>query len=108
MSCVTHHGGTVSEMVIIYPWMSYMIFELDRALISKASQLIDDQTTNISECYMSVRSKMDGGKQINRIQSGAFQHRCMVASLHLTLGPGWIVGSHYLDPVPVSCQHFQL
>ena len=70
-----------------------MIFELDRAgdrLISKASQLIDDQTTNMSECYMSVRSKMDGGKQINRIQSGAFQHRCMAAGLRLTLGPGWI------------------
>ena len=70
-----------------------MLFELDRAgdrLINKASQLIDDETTNISECYMSVRSKMDGGKQINRIQSGAFQHRCMAAGLRLTLGPGWI------------------
>ena len=70
-----------------------MIFELDRAgdrLISKASQVIDDQTTNISECYMSVRSKMDGWKQINRIQSGAFQHRCMTAGLCLSLGPGWI------------------
>ena len=39
---------------------------------------------------MSVRSKMDGGKRINRIQSGAFQHRCMAAGLRLTLGPGWI------------------
>ena len=39
---------------------------------------------------MSVCSKMDGGKQINRIQSGAFQHRCMAAGLRLTLGPGWI------------------
>ena len=70
-----------------------MLFELDRAgdrLINKASQLIGDQTTNLSECYMSIRSKMDGGKQINRIQSGAFQHRCMAAGLRLTLGPGWI------------------
>ena len=70
-----------------------MIFELDRAgdrLINKASQLIDDQTINISECYMSVRSKMEGGKQINIIQSDAFQHRCMAAGLHLTLVPGWI------------------
>ena len=39
---------------------------------------------------MSVHSKMDGGKQVNRVQSGAFQHRCMAAGLHLTLGPGWI------------------
>ena len=30
---------------------------------------------------MSVCSKIDGCKQINRIQSGAFQHRCMAAGL---------------------------
>ena len=69
-----------------------MIFESDRPrdrLINKVSQLIDDQTTNISECCMSVQ-QMDGSKQINRIQSGTFQHRCMAAGLHLTLGPGWI------------------
>ena len=39
---------------------------------------------------MSVYSRMDGGKQINRIQSGTFQQRCMAAGLHLILGPGWI------------------
>ena len=39
---------------------------------------------------MSVYSKTDGGKEINRLQSGAFQRRCMAAGLHLTLGPGWI------------------
>ena len=33
---------------------------------------------------------MDGGKQINRIQSGSFQHRYMTAGLSMTLGPGWI------------------
>ena len=68
-----------------------MIIELDQArdrLIGKASQMIDDQTTKISECYMSVRSKVDDGRQINRIQSGVFQHRCMAAGLHLTLGLG--------------------
>ena len=38
---------------------------------------------------MSIKAKMDGGKQINRIQSGSFEHRCMAAGLSLTLGPGW-------------------
>ena len=33
---------------------------------------------------------MDGGKQINRIQSGSFEHRCKAAGLSLTLGPTWI------------------
>jgi len=70
-----------------------LFFEIDRAgdrLVSKAAQLISNSTTNLSECYMSIRAKMDGGKQVNRIQSGSFQHRCMTAGLSATLGPGWI------------------
>ena len=39
---------------------------------------------------MSIRAKMDGGKQVNRIQSGSFQHHCMTAGLSTTLSPGWI------------------
>ena len=75
-------------------------------IVSKAAQLIQDETTNLSESYMSVRTKMDGGKTFNRIQSGSFEHRCMAAALRLQLGPGWIgnlwqrrfgtVGSLYL------------
>ena len=59
--------------------------ELDR-IVSKAVQLIQDQTTNLSECYMPVRAKMDGGKQINHIQFGSFQHRCMAAGLRTDTG----------------------
>ena len=40
--------------------------------------------------WLAPFSSQDGGKQINRIQSGAFQHRCMAAGLCLSLGPGWI------------------
>ena len=81
-SCCTSAGTGKSRSLDEFP--INMLFELDRAgdrLINKASQLIGDQTTNLSECYMSIRSKMDGGKQINRIQSGAFQHRCMAAGI---------------------------
>ena len=42
---------------------------------------------------MSVHAKMDGGKQIYRIQSGSFEHRCMTAGLSITLGPTWCVDS---------------
>jgi len=42
---------------------------------------------------MSVRAKMDGGKQINQTQSGSFEHRCMTAGLSITLGPTWYVDS---------------
>ena len=61
--------------------------------MSKAAQLIQDQTTNLSESYMSVRAKMDDGKQISHIQYSSFQHQCTAAALRLTLGPKWIADS---------------
>ena len=70
-----------------------LLFEVERAgdrLVNKAAQLITNKTTNLSECFMSIRAKMNGGKQINRIQSGSFEHWCMAAGLSMTLGPGWI------------------
>lgn len=38
---------------------------------------------------MHIRSKFDGGKQINRIQSGSWQNRCAGAGLRQNLGPSW-------------------
>ncbi len=40
-------------------------------------------TTNLAECWMHIRSKFDGGKVINRPQSG---HRCMGLVYAKTLG----------------------
>ena len=59
-------------------------------LVEKSNSLIGDSTTNITENYMSVRSKMDGGKFYNRIQSGSFQTRCMAAGLRLQIGTDWV------------------
>ena len=59
-------------------------------LVSKAAQLVQNKTTNLSENFMSVRCKMDGGKYFNRVQSGSFQHRCMAAPLRIQHGPGWL------------------
>ena len=38
---------------------------------------------------MKVRSKFDGGKQINRSQKGSWQGRCAGAGLWLNIGPDW-------------------
>ena len=38
---------------------------------------------------MNVRSKFDGGKQINRSQRGSWQGRCAGAGLRLNMGPDW-------------------
>lgn len=67
---VIHHGGLYSELV---------------RLVSKAVQLKSNSTTNLSECYMSIRAKINGGERINCIKS---EHHCMEAGLSLTLGPG--------------------
>lgn len=48
-------------------------------LVGKASQLLGNNTTNLAECWMHIRTKFDGGKVINRSQSGSFEHRCMGA-----------------------------
>ncbi len=58
-------------------------------LVSKASQLIENVTTNVAECWMHIRSKYDGGKVINRSQSGSWEHRCMGAGLQQNMGKEW-------------------
>ena len=42
-------------------------------------------TTNLAEGYMHIRSKFDGGKQINRSQSGFWEARCAGAALRVKM-----------------------
>ena len=58
-------------------------------LVAKASQLLGNETTNLAECWMHIRSKFDGGKVINRSQSGSWEYRCMGAGLQQNLGKEW-------------------
>ena len=47
-------------------------------------------TTNLAEgWWMHIRSKFDGGKQINRSQGSAWKGRCAGATLRQNLGPDW-------------------
>ena len=46
-------------------------------------------TTNLAEGYMHIRTKFDGGKQVNRSQSGAWDGRCAGAALRVNEGPSW-------------------
>ena len=57
--------------------------------MAEAAQLIQNKTTNITENFMFIRCKMDGGKFYNRIQSGFLQHRSMAAALRVQCGLGW-------------------
>ena len=38
---------------------------------------------------MHIRAKFDGGKVINRSQSGSWEHRCMGAGLRHNMGTEW-------------------
>ena len=46
-------------------------------------------TTNLAESWMHIRSKFDGGKQINRIQGGSWHGHCAGAGLRCNEGAGW-------------------
>ena len=56
-------------------------------LVSLAEQLVDNQTSNLAECYMGMRSYFDGGKVYNRVQSGSFEGQCYAAGLRFQEGP---------------------
>ena len=46
-------------------------------------------TTNLAESWMHIRAKFDGGKVINRSQSGSWEVRCSGAGLRANEGPEW-------------------
>ena len=39
------------------------------------ARLVSKATTNLAESWMHIRCKFDGGKVINRSQSGSWEHR---------------------------------
>ncbi len=58
--------------------MLHDISSLVSRLVAKSNQLIGNHTTNLAECWMHIRTKFDGGKIINRSQSGSWEHRLVV------------------------------
>jgi hypothetical protein len=58
-------------------------------LADKAHLLIGNYTSNLSENWMSVRMKFDGGKVINRCQKGSWHDNCYGASLRRNMGVEW-------------------
>ncbi|XP_078655620.1 uncharacterized protein LOC144902215 [Branchiostoma floridae x Branchiostoma belcheri] len=58
-------------------------------LFSIAPKMIENETSNPAENFMSVNAKFNGGKQIMRGQKGSYQHRCHGAGLAVQNGPQW-------------------
>ena len=80
-------GGEVATT--IQPRMYHDIQVILSRLVAKAEQLVENVTTNLAESWMHVRAKFDGGKVVNRSQSGSWEHRCMGAGLQHNMGKEW-------------------
>ena len=72
-------GGTIPAE--INSKLLYDIKKLVSRVAAKAPQLIGNFTTNLAEGWMNVRCKFDGGKFVNRSQSGSWELRCMACQL---------------------------
>ena len=82
-----HRGGQTA--IKVNQKMLHDIQTLLSRLVGKARQLIDNETTNIAESWMHIRSKFDGAKVINRSQSGSWEHCCMGSALQQNIGKQW-------------------
>ena len=81
------HGGHIPTE--IDPQMMHDIQALVSRLVEKSRQLIRNFKTNLAEGWMQIRCKFDGGKVVNRSQSGSWEHRCAGAGLQQNLGRSW-------------------
>ena len=82
-----HQGG--ASPTHVDPKLLLDIQVIISRLVAKAGQLIGNFTTNLAENWMGVRCKFDGGKVVNRSQSGSWEFRCMGAGLRANLGANW-------------------
>ena len=71
-------------------------------LVMLSAQLITNETSNLADWYMSIRSIFDGGNQYDRAQSGSFEGRCYAAGMQVQAGPTWQLETveHILGEVP--------
>jgi hypothetical protein len=55
----------------------------------KADRLINNSTTNLTESWMHIRTKFDGGKVHNLYNGGSWHARCYGGALRMNMGPQW-------------------
>ena len=85
-------GGNYSSLDSLPSGLYAKVMACGDRLVVLAPQLIQNQTSNLAECYMAVRCCFDGGKYFNRIQRGSFEHSCYGAALRVQNGPQWPIG----------------
>lgn len=58
-------------------------------LLVKGHKLIDNETNNRAELYMSILCKFNSGKRLNLTSRGSFQTRAVLSGLRYNQGPDW-------------------
>ena len=82
-------SGYVASLDQLPEGLLFKVLRAGDRLVSLAKELIDNQTSNLAESYMGIRTHFDGGKVFNRVQSGSFESRCYAAGLKFQEGPQW-------------------
>jgi len=95
--CIRRLKPDQATQHLLTSFLKVFLFSVLRAsdrIVSLAEQLVENQTSNLAECYMGLRSYFDGGKVYNRVQSGSFQGRCYAAGLRFQEEPQWITHTY--------------
>ncbi len=80
---------TDESVTEVNPQLMHDIQLLVSRLVCKSERLITNCTTNLAENWMHIRCKFDGGKVVNRSQSGSWENRCCGAGIQKNVGKTW-------------------
>lgn len=65
------------------------VYSAVASLLAKAHLLIENETNNRAELFMSILARFNMGKRLNLIQRGSFQTRSYLTGLRYNKGPSW-------------------
>jgi len=62
-----------------------------KSIRDKIKRVFENTTTNLAECYHSIRTSLDAGKCRNYVMRGSFELRSHCAALRFNEGPNWFL-----------------
>ncbi|CAG9771313.1 unnamed protein product [Ceutorhynchus assimilis] len=96
--CIGDFSNKVAEMEIAGIF-NRITTVLQRIVVSQGHKLIDNETNNRAEMFMSLLCKFNAGKRLNTIQKGSLQTRAYLSGLRYNKGADW-QSSTWLDSRP--------
>ncbi|KAF2889851.1 hypothetical protein ILUMI_16322, partial [Ignelater luminosus] len=86
-----HVGDTASDNMsqLVSSGGHHPIFGSLNLIVIKSSQLIDNETNNRAELFMSLLARFNMGKRLNLIQRDGFQMRSYLSALRYNVDQSW-------------------